>query len=205
MYAEYPTHLMTGRVEELPPPPPKVSMCLHERSLFIITPQFNNFGLVRFAEGYHKNSRRERRCPRGNNYHGVTKDPKPSGRHVYLRTFSFASARTGSSAPSCLEHSCSRSRNVGRDPPLFSTCPGPRGPRFPPVDEPRLCPNLIGILKTLLAIRSGAGVSNATTKFRDTMRSTRAERFVIFERIGDVVRGSRLSGIAYGLVYFVVH
>ncbi|CAM9255225.1 unnamed protein product [Ectocarpus sp. 6 AP-2014] len=39
-----------------------------------------------------------------------------------------------------------------------------------------LCPNLIGILKTLLAIRSGAGVSNATTKFRDTMRSTRAER-----------------------------
>eukprot|EP00752_Nemacystus_decipiens_P004957 g4510.t1 len=35
-----------------------------------------------------------------------------------------------------------------------------------------LCPSLIGILKTLLAIRSGAGVSNATTKFRHRMRSS---------------------------------
>ena len=42
--------------------------------------------------------------------------------------------------------------------------------------ETRLCPSLIGILKTLLAIRSGAGVSNATTKFRHRMRSSRSTR-----------------------------
>lgn len=70
---------------------------------------------------------------------------------------------------------------------MHLTEPAPASPESSPSPRPtvgatafplssRLCPNLIGILKTLLAIRSGTGVSNATSKFRRTIVSSRAGR-----------------------------
>lgn len=43
-----------------------------------------------------------------------------------------------------------------------------------PSADSSMCPSLVGILKTLVAIRSGPGVSNATTKFRYTIISSRS-------------------------------